>query len=143
MCPSQCPICTLHACVQTWTLLVHWSYCLATPCTLKLYTCLGTGLGTCVHFQAVSKLGHSNFYSSAAFVCLERNSLSGYCKVSSRSTAIAFSYSRSSLASQTQKWVWLARLLAKHLSVSLGIPTENSAYHKREAVFSPNPMRIT
>ena len=43
---------------------------LATPCTLELYTCLGTDLGTCVHFQAVSKLGHSNFYSSSsAFHC--------------------------------------------------------------------------
>ena len=25
---------------------------------------LGTDIDTCVHFQAVSKLGHSNFYSS-------------------------------------------------------------------------------
>ena len=28
---------------------------------------LGTGLGTCVHFQAFSKLGHSNFYSSVCW----------------------------------------------------------------------------
>ena len=40
-------------------------------CTRSVQACahavhkLGTGLGTCVHFQAVSKLGHSNFYSSA------------------------------------------------------------------------------
>ena len=40
---------------------------LDTPCTLEVYTCLGTGLGTCVHFQAVSKLGHSNFYSSEVY----------------------------------------------------------------------------
>ena len=33
-------LCT--ACVQTWILLVHWSYCLAIPHTLELYTCLGT-----------------------------------------------------------------------------------------------------
>ena len=49
--------------------LVH---CLATPCTPKVYTCLGTGLGTCVHFQAVSKLEHSNFYSSAQTVRVAR-----------------------------------------------------------------------
>ena len=66
--PKPVPnLCT--ACAQAWTLLVHWSYCLVTPCTLEVYTCLGTGLGTglgtCVHFQAVFKLGHSNFYSSA------------------------------------------------------------------------------
>ena len=24
------------SCVQAWTLLVHWSYCLDTPCTLEL-----------------------------------------------------------------------------------------------------------
>ena len=30
------------------------------PCTLELYTCLGTGLATCVYSQAVSKLGHSS-----------------------------------------------------------------------------------
>ena len=41
-------------------------------CTRSVQACahavhkLGTGLGTCVHFQAVSKLGHSNFYSSAS-----------------------------------------------------------------------------
>ena len=33
------------------------------PCAHAVHK-LGTGLGTCVHFQAVSKLGHSNFYSS-------------------------------------------------------------------------------
>ena len=65
---------------------------MASPCTLEVYICLGIasfpgpaqltilkateswagpgneaiGLGTCVHydFQAVSKLGHSNFYGS-------------------------------------------------------------------------------
>ena len=35
-------LCT--ACVQAWTLLVHWSYCLDTPCTLELL--LGHSLHT-------------------------------------------------------------------------------------------------
>ena len=54
----------------------------------------------------------STRFTQTAFVCLGRNSLSGYCQVSSRSTAIALPYTR------------------KHLSVSLGIPTENSAHHE-------------
>ena len=33
-------LCT--TCVQAWTLLVHWSYCLATSCTLEVHTGLGT-----------------------------------------------------------------------------------------------------
>ena len=67
---SQCNLCM--SCVQTCTLLVHWSYCLATPCTLQLYTCLHTGLGTCVHFQAVSKLGHSECHSSVCMCTLQQ-----------------------------------------------------------------------
>jgi len=62
----------MYTCAQAGAQFVHsvctslntactLEYCLATPCTLEAYTCLGT----CVHFQAVSKLGHSNFYSSA------------------------------------------------------------------------------
>ena len=45
--------------------------CIHFQCTRSGQACahavhkLGTGLGTCVHFQAVSKLGHSNFYSRA------------------------------------------------------------------------------
>ena len=66
----------MYTCAQPSVQFVH-SMCINmdTPCTLKLllghplytaelYTCLCTGLGTCVHFQAVSKLGHSNFHSS-------------------------------------------------------------------------------
>ena len=38
--PKPVPnLCT--ACVQAWTRLVHWSYCLTTPCTLHWY-CLAT-----------------------------------------------------------------------------------------------------
>ena len=36
---------------------------------------LGTGLGTCVHFQAVSKLRHSNFYSSVLTLCSCKSSV--------------------------------------------------------------------
>ena len=55
----------IHKCTQASAQLVH-SMCtsLDTPCTLELYTCLGTSLGTCVHFQAVSKLEDSSFCSS-------------------------------------------------------------------------------
>ena len=55
----------MYACAQASAKFVH-SMCtsLNTPCTLEVYTCLGTGLGTCVHFQAVFKIWHSNFYSS-------------------------------------------------------------------------------
>ena len=60
MCPSQCLYCAQHVYelghslytgATAWPLLVHWR-------------CMGTGLGTFVHFQAVSNLGQSTFYSS-------------------------------------------------------------------------------
>ena len=51
----------------------------------------------------------STRFTQTAFVYLGRNSLRGYCQVRSRSTAIALPYARS-------------------MSVSLGTPTENSAY---------------
>ena len=44
-CPSQSPICAQHVYkfghslytrATAWALLVHWSYCLVTPCTLEL-----------------------------------------------------------------------------------------------------------
>ena len=69
MCTSLDTPCTLEHCLDTPCTLEH---CLDTPCTLEVYTCLGTGLGTCVHFQAVSKLGHSNFYSSVNFIHCKR-----------------------------------------------------------------------
>ena len=46
------------------------SACIHLQCTRSGKACrhavhkLGTDIDTCVHFQAVSKLGHSNFYSS-------------------------------------------------------------------------------
>ena len=43
------------ACVQAWTLLVHWS-CLHAWALAWAHVYM--------HFQAVSKLEHSNFYSS-------------------------------------------------------------------------------
>ena len=61
MCPSQCPICAQHVYklghdlytrATAWPLLVHWSYCLDTPCTLELL--LGHSL-----YTALVLLGHS------------------------------------------------------------------------------------
>jgi len=63
---------------QAWKLLgnVHApksasvQACIQLQCTRSAQACtravhkLGTGLGACVHFQAVSKFGHSNFYCS-------------------------------------------------------------------------------
>ena len=52
----------MYTCAQASAQFVHrMCTSLVTPCTLEVYACLGTGLGTCVHFQAVSKLGHSTF----------------------------------------------------------------------------------
>ena len=60
LCPSQCPICaqhlyklghSLYTGATAWSLLVHWR-------------CIHAWAR--VHFQAVSKLGHSNFYSSVS-----------------------------------------------------------------------------
>ena len=55
-------LCT--ACVHAWTLLVHCMELLLGHSTLVHWRCMGTGLSTFIHFQAVSNLGHSNFYSS-------------------------------------------------------------------------------
>ena len=74
---ASAQLCT--ACVQAWTFLAHWSYCLATPCTLEVYTCLGTAWAR-VHFQAVSKLGHSIFYSSVPH-CTQEATLVAHCQL--------------------------------------------------------------
>ena len=61
-CPSQCLICAQHVYqlghslyteATAWPPLVHWSC---------IHACAQAWAR--VHFQAVSKLGHSNFYSS-------------------------------------------------------------------------------
>ena len=64
MCPSLC------ASMYTAPVYKGWPSSSLIQCTRSVQVCthavhkLDTRLGTCVHFQAVSKLGHSNFYSS-------------------------------------------------------------------------------
>ena len=50
------------SCVQAWTLLVHWSYCLDTPCTLEL-------LGHSFYTTQVL-LGHSLYTRATAWAFL-------------------------------------------------------------------------
>ena len=51
------------SCVQAWTLLVHWSYCLDTPCTLELL--LGHSL-----YTTQVLLGHSLYTRATAWAFL-------------------------------------------------------------------------
>ena len=51
------------SCVQAWTLLVHWSYCLDTPCTLELL--LGHSL-----YTTQVLLGHSLYSRATAWAFL-------------------------------------------------------------------------
>ena len=48
------------SCVQAWTLLVHWSYCLDTPCTLELL--LGHSL-----YTTQVLLGHTLYTRATAW----------------------------------------------------------------------------
>ena len=54
-CPSHCPICacpvyklghSLYTGATAWTILVHYRYCLGTPCTLHMQVLLGHSLYT-------------------------------------------------------------------------------------------------
>ena len=83
MCPSQCPICaqhvyklgySLHTRATAWALLahytgtawirlVHWSYCLDTPCTLELL------LGHSLHTSELL-LGHTLHTRATAWALL-------------------------------------------------------------------------
>ena len=49
------------SCVQAWTLLAHWSYCLDTPCTLELL--LGHSL-----YTTQVLLGHSLYTRATAWI---------------------------------------------------------------------------
>ena len=51
------------SCVQAWTLLAHWSYCLDTPCTLELL--LGHSL-----YTTQVLLGHSLYTRATAWALL-------------------------------------------------------------------------
>ena len=51
------------SCVQAWTFLVHWSYCLDTPCTLELL--LGHSL-----YTTQVLLGHSLYTRATAWAFL-------------------------------------------------------------------------
>ena len=51
------------SCVQAWALLVHWSYCLDTPCTLELL--LGHSL-----YTTQVLLGHSLYTKATAWAFL-------------------------------------------------------------------------
>ena len=51
------------SCVQAWTLLVHWSYCLDTPCTLELL--LGHSL-----YTTQVLLGHFLYTRATAWALL-------------------------------------------------------------------------
>ena len=72
---QACKLLEMYTCCQASTQACIHLQCTRSgqavlQCTRSVQACthavhkLGTGLGTCAHFQAVSKLGHSNFYSS-------------------------------------------------------------------------------
>ena len=106
MCPSQCQICAQHVYKLGHSLYTRTIYCLATSCTLEVYTCLDT----CVHFQAVSKLGHSNFYSSVIkeFIMLQ---LTLAIQTQWSQHSVQSSYSWSDTHTHTRKFLFVSDLV--------------------------------